>query len=371
MSQSLDMNLQDPWVIENIVNVNNRALCFSRKIDLSGMFWLDEENLALDFDSYYPRKDTSFMRFSQLIYNEGKVYCIPRKGNTLDIYNIENKTWDSIEIKEPSQDLIKYPYSEDAKFSFSVIKDGKLFLFPETYPCIVCVNLETNTLIYLYDKMPNLIRIKSNNLLAFSTKGIIKKDNVIFYSRVEAALMSFDTRTHNISVVYKLNDSENQNRIMENDGDNIWLFPQNENGKIINYDSEGIISTYDYHVEGFKYWRISFYLSILIDNKIWLLPGMADESLCFDIDSKKMEKNKFFKSSFLRKEEKKEQYKYIQLERIGKNIFAFDGSTCQLECVNLDTNLLRRKKVLITNDSCTRMEIKYLMDSINVYKREA
>lgn len=350
----------DYFMVENIVDIGECLLVYGRLKTVGCLFSIDKVSGKPVFKSFVPEDKDRHLRYAQIFVDNNRIFFVPRSANALDIYDIRTGGWKSYKIDIPYDKNIKYEYSSRSKFSFAFIREDILYLFPDSYPCIIKVDIHKESLEYLYHLMNYKIEYEGR-ILAFAQKGFSDGKYVTFYSRVCRSIMRFDMESCSLECLYKIPDESNCYRMMEYDGHNYWLFPQNEREKIIRYGDSNDIEEIKFHVEGFEYWRISFFLSVLSDGYIWLLPGMADEVLRFDLHNKMMERSSELQLEYIRTDREIEQWKYLCAESKEGILYAYDGNSGELESIRLSDGIKKKERIKISGEEKNKMEIEYLI----------
>jgi len=330
-----------------------------------GLFRVDKNTLQAEYKGSPAVEERATFKYSKILGYKGKLYLIPRKSDYLGIYDITNETWKSYLIEKPHNSSIGVIYKQTNKFSQAFIKGDVIYIFPMSYPAILKFNVVSEKIEYLYDCMDILkgeIYMPNRN---FCPKVFSDGRYIYFYCKIANAFMCFDMEICQLEIKEKFG-GDIFYEIMECDLEKqkCWFLPESSDHSIMELN----MNTYE--KTAFKsdiqmiYFKKSYFLySILVDEELWLLPGLADNTVKINLKTGQIELVQDF-SIEIDKELLEKRYKYVFCEKKGNNIHAFDGYSWQYLVYDIEKKKSKRKHIKLLENQRTEYELLWLKQEI-------
>ena len=248
--------------------------------------------------AFLPGNSTSNYRiYPRCIKRKSNIYCIPDKGNCIQIYDIENGSFEQI--------FIKNPLNKRLSILNSWIDNEKLWCVLYGLNQLIKVDLQRKIV-----ELTHSIFLNGKDTCGFES---VKVDKYIYcISRTSTCIVEFDVTT-NLKRTYNVQCNERGFNTITVYGTDLYLTGYSKCIYCWNIISQKVIKYNDFPESIFEFHNTNkmeglplFYQSMLVDNKIIFVPWKTDYStsnsiLKFDLADKKICACVLYSEDFTRK----------------------------------------------------------------------
>lgn len=212
----------------NSVYEDEEYLWFSA-LNWNGFYRVDKKTKEAELLFRFPEEktETASLYSSTKKVGDYFVFC-PLSGKNIVLYHEKTKEMKTLALKEPSQNNL-IPYNEKAKFIDSILGEkNKIYFIPQTYPAIVELDLETQSLTYLdfwiteFEQF--LTKVDSLNLNYFGSGGR-SGESLFLPCRSFSCVMEMNLPLQKV-LCHGIEGSVNGFRSLEIVGEEMYLLPQ-------------------------------------------------------------------------------------------------------------------------------------------------
>ncbi len=173
--------------------------------------------------------------YGSMHYNCGKLYLIPMSADYLAIYDIKEKTFDKIQVKDPDKSDNKY--LKQYKWQCSVACNNKIYLFGLSHPAIVILDLQTNELTYNTEWLNQLKTQKienenGTNKFYFEKSAVVDKKLIYIPLGSSNNILIYNTETNACNFITVGDKKDVFNKIVKT-RDILWLSSKYRDSGII------------------------------------------------------------------------------------------------------------------------------------------
>lgn len=235
-----------------------------------------------------PLSDDIYMycAYNGILPYRNSLILIPANSDNVVIVDCRNLTKEYIALPD-----MKYRIGNStSKFFGGVVHEDNLFLFGNSYPGIVKVNLISKD-VKVIDSWINKSMVTFTNEYdgCFGARYILLNNVVYFPFMNTNAVLQFDLETENI-LVHKVGDESQRFVSIEWDGECFWLIPRDgSTGNVIKWNPfNGVIEYIKKYPEEFDYNTFAFYRTEMVNNKIFLFAHLSNCNISIDTNNGQM-----------------------------------------------------------------------------------
>lgn len=300
----------------------------------NALFRMDKMTLLAEYVCSFPNETSVERMYSQLLFCDGKIYCIPLSANSIGVYNISDGSCRSVQINPPSY-IGSVKYQENNKFFDAFFDDEYIYLFPNTYPAIVRLCISDDTLEYYYD----VINANACNKPAFYFgKGIKTAESFWVFNNSNHCLCKFIRDESILIEKYKFDFSGIA--VIAGNEDYIWVYSYNDNG-IYKYEPKNnkclfIKNTCKEFIPG----TCPVSRSAIFNDKVYFLPGTGNLPLELSMDNNSITVCNDFAPKIFGLPDR-EIWKYSFVEVLDDCLYTYDITSSKL--IILDNNGMEKR----------------------------
>ncbi len=312
--------------------------------NVNSLFKMSTQHWTAEYMGSFLGESTQGRLYSSIVPYEGKLYFAPYAANSIAVYDIKLGSFSKVDI---IQDLhaSEKRFNEQLKFSFAVSYKEWIFFFPNAYPAIIKYHCATGEVCYLHDCMQVLNQYILDETVYYFRDGCIDGSKVTMYSNLAGALVVFDMDTCMMQVIHRFHSEERCYNLCF-DGKHYWLAPFDDQSAILKINPETMeITKITDLPSGFVAGRRPFWLSAYANGYVWMLPGLANQSLKIHVNTNTVQVADEFQAERVLDISNAEQWKFSLLQKNGSKLLAFDNTSCKLVEYDLQTNVIRKEHV--------------------------
>ena len=333
--------------------------------NINGLFKVNKKNLRAKYMGSFCGETISGRLFTEIIKHDDNLYFIPYAANAIAVYNVKTNEFSSVELKAPDG-IIQSQYNPKTKFAFAALYQDFLYLFPKTYPAIVKYNCTTMEVEYLSEPMNLLNKNPCDEIYGYFQNGYISGQYITMFSSRVKRIVRFDMEQDTFDIIEKCENDYTYGRI-ESDGENYWLVPFSVGAPILGWNIETkekfIIKEFP---KGIRCGVRPFACSAIFGNYIWMLPGMANKAIKFNLQSKEITVSEEFSVGISSNNPEMEQWVYSFVKDMDSKLYAFNLVDKKLSEYNPLNGSQRREYVEIDTDdkeNCGKLRAFYLKNA--------
>jgi len=331
-------------------------------IDINGLFRMDKQTWEAEYMGEFINEPLSGRLYSSITEHTGKLFFVPAEADAIGIFDIAQQKFSRVEIREPQQKA-RVKYNPLFKFSFATAYKEWLFFFPCDYPAIVRYNVETGISDYYYECISSLDKYRSDENAFYFINGHVSGSDVRMFCISAGATVVFDMETCLLKMIDVYNGKALYGSICY-DGECFWLSPLSSTSAIVKVNAEtGERTELTQFPPKFIPGRRPFLISAYADGYVWMLPGVANESLKINIETNEIEIADVFKAENIIDDVTMEQWKFAFLKVTDNKLYAFDLTANKLIEYDIRNKTIRRECIKVNkNDlaSLARLHDYYL-----------
>lgn len=315
----------------------------------NGFYQVDKKTLTPELLFHFPEEEIETeLLFSQVLKEGDWFVFAPQRGKQIILYHGITKEIKTIPLA-PVEGEKKVKYNQNVKFSSMVSFEGKVYLFPFTYPAIVVLDLEKMTITYLthwVDQVEKGVEEQRSSALALYFRcALLEAGKVYLPTACSKQMMIFDLKNHQVECVTVSKKEAGFNGIAF-DGKHFWLSPLT--GKeIVKWSPNGseiIVLEKELHE--------SFYVihsPLLWRNRLFFLAGFQHKTYEVDIDTKEVKVNALLSKELPQKQALQNLHGFMILPSylVGTEFHFICGNDRNWYTYDLEKDVLSKKVILM------------------------
>lgn len=206
-------------MFEDFVPYGDKLLFVAR--DANAVCSLDIGSQTVDFLDMLPEGGfTKYRLSSKISVWRNKLIFAPLRAEKIWIYDIEARAWHGIEIRQTQM-----KYMTDKFFQLLEYKD-KLFMIGSNYPSIICMDAESEKLVYYDGVFDELKKLKDQNRDCFVRCDYVQMGSVFYMAACcSNKVLRFDMESCEYSWL-SVGGEGNRYSGIAWDGEKFWLSPR-------------------------------------------------------------------------------------------------------------------------------------------------
>lgn len=246
--------------------------------DINIIFSMDKNTGDIRVEGAIP--DDGFHAYrtaSKIIAWKSKLVFVPLNSSKIWIYDVNDRTWNGIPLKENEPKYMQYKMFQAATY------EDKIYLIGSHYPSIVCLDMQDETLTYFDEIFSDLLMLKDKVQDCFIRSSYARVGNLIYFaSCLNNQVLKFNMETDEYAWI-TVGDDRNRYSGMTWDGANFWLAPRYHT-PIIKWDGKDEIREFPLPKECDSD-KMNFGGAVYHNGKIFL-PGFMDNKTIVIRDDK-------------------------------------------------------------------------------------
>ncbi len=263
-------------IFEAIAKIDDKT-AIAIPYDFNAVFKIDLDTEKCRYIGMVPNEKIDGKRlYTQACFTGEKIYFIPAAAKEIAMYDLINEKISKIKFNMTFENASMY--KKDKNFNGAVMYGKYIFMVPCTYPAVVRINTEDNSISYFANDLENK---------EYLFRKSIEVDNAFFYvpSAINNLVFEFNMEDC-IGKLHQVGKNNNGCWSMCKKNNFFWLAPQSE-GPIIKWDS----------LSG-EYTELNVYPSEFVGNgfcftkiyssgeELYLIPAMANMAIKISKDEK-------------------------------------------------------------------------------------
>ena len=241
---------------------------------------LDLPKRTIEYVCSAPINKNEIRCFSQIFFNDNKIYLIPDRHGSIEIYDVNMCNWKHIKI------IDSYKSDRNRFRGVSCWKvNDQLWVFSATQKRIICLNLRDDTII----KEKEIVVTDDSDEILWDYSAV-KNGNVVYLlGRKKRIMYEVDLCTNNVNKE-KIEIDDDFLGAYTYDGKRFWITGQKKKVyiwamkygvyEVMNLPSESIIKEKDENT-----WP-DFTYAWFSNKHIWLIPARTNNMLQIDVETK-------------------------------------------------------------------------------------
>jgi hypothetical protein len=312
-------------------------------MNFNGLFRMDKQTWKAEYKGAFIDEAPFGRLYASITGHTGKLFFVPYAADAIGVFDIAENKFEKIEIREPRQEAA-VKYNPAFKFSFAAVYKEWVFLFPFTYPAILRYDTKTGELEY-YDEWINSFEksVSGEDAFYFNAGHVRGAEVTMFYTSANAVVV-FDMEKCSLRAIHVLRSKDDRYASICFDGINYWLAPVSSTAAIIKLNAEtGAKTEITQFPPGFTAGRQPIWSSVYADGYVWMLPGLANESLRINVETNAAEIADVFHAESMTDDGATEQWKFSFLKSAGDKLYAFDNTVKKLIEYDIGNQTVRKE----------------------------
>jgi hypothetical protein len=287
---------------------------------------------------------------------EGKLYIAPRLSNEILIYNISSDEFKRISIlNQPYQS--KFAYNIIQKFCMAISYGDYVFFIGYSYPAIVRLNINNNSIDYFTDWISPLEEIMQSSDGVYFLNGYITGEKLLLPACNANAVVEFEMDTC-VSKIYEVGIKNNSYRDICFDGCDYWILPRRSSYVIKWNPKTDTYKEYNTFPEGFISGKVSFFNIHFLNGYVYLIPYHANMAIKINVKTDEISIAEPFQSECEIECEQSNIFNYLTSINVGDKVYAFTGKTHRLIGYDCKTGERREEEILFPESEIIKMNEK-------------
>ena len=336
--------------------------------DFNGLFKTNKKTWGAEYKGSFHNEPQSNRLYSSIVARRGKLFFTPFAADAVGVFDLAEQKFSAVEIREPQQKK-GATYNHLSKFSFAVAYKEWIFFFPRTYPAIVRYNPETGEMDYYDEWIDSLDEYIFDDGLFYFCNGQVSDSEVTMYCSNANVTVVFDMEKCSYQVINHFNSADLYGSICY-DGDCYWLSPLSESASIIKLNVKtGERTEITQFPPEFIPGRRPVWCLAYADGYIWMLPGVANESLKINVEKNEVEITDVFKAENIIDDGVTEQWKFSFIQSIEDKLYAFDSTVNKLMEYDTRNNTVRKECIKVDKNASVSLDMLYYYYRFDQYSK--
>lgn len=139
--------------------------------------------------------------YSDIVRYDDKLYFVPLSADMITVFELNTGKVRDIEFEFPMEYKGKTRYLEDYKFCKGYVTDGKLYMFGCTYPAILRMDLQDESVKYIKGWVEKVEDRTINSSMGYFRGWLLHDNKIIFPSASSSCVLIFDFENEEVSII--------------------------------------------------------------------------------------------------------------------------------------------------------------------------
>lgn len=317
------------------------------EIQYNGFYQVDKKTLVPELLFHFPEEEVEQDNlFSQILKIGDWFVFAPQKAKHIILYHVLNKEIKKLPLA-PVKGERKITYNPDAKFSSMVSYEGKVYLFPFTYPAIVVLDLKEMSVTYSFNGVDEVEKMVEEHrkpaLNSYFHSALVEGTKVYLPSACSNQLVLFDLKNHQVDSISIVAKEQGFNGIAF-DGSHFWLSPLFGN-TLVKWSPEGsVLVPLEKDAKGNFY---AVHIPLVLKQRLLLLPGFINKGYEVDLETKEVKVHEVLSQQLPQKQvlHNLNAYTMFSPRLVGGTLHFICGNDRNWYTYDLEKDVLSKKSI--------------------------